>query len=443
MRVPIGVVKEGERNPKHWIMLAGATTAEFVNHLGVDGSGNTYMSSYENDPSSFIRKYNNQSDLVFKKEFVRSGSTDQEWYGGIEVSNSGNIYGSLLKTTTPNYLSKRNSLAEEQWRILSSIGYSLSEPGLDSSENVYVGAQEPFAFNGVATQSPNGSAIIKLNASGQIIWQRMLKNNSVIDGSGSESADGLFAGKPHTDSFGNVFSILTIIRFFQGSGLGVGTLVAKYNSSGTFQWQKRITSFPERSFGTVNAVSDVLGNLYLCSYDAGPVGGQARAVIIKLSSSGEMLWQRNVFGAGAAGIQIDEDSNLYVALAGGLFFLKYDPSGNLQWQRQLSISSYPSEAIDFRLSNEGILYVLAYIYPRLNDKGFLLLSLPKDGSVQGSYTIEGARVTISEASLAESAASVTLSTYSAPSVTPPQILSGDPGGRTITSVSSTQTVVKI
>jgi hypothetical protein len=274
----------------------------------------------------------------------------------------------------------------------------------------------------------------------------MLKNNSVIDQSGSESADGLFAGKPHTDSSGNVFSISTIVRFFQGSGRGVGTLVAKYNSSGTLQWQKGITSFFDRNFGTINAVSDISGNLYLCSSDSGPVGGESRTVIIKIDSNGNVLWQRNIFNVGAAGIQIDADSNLYVALAGGLSFVKYDSSGSLQWQRQVSISSSSSSslsALDFRLSSDGILYILTNVFPRVNDKSVLLLSLPKDGSVRGAYTVEGSRITISEGSLSESAASVTVSTYSAPSVNPPQILSGDPGGRAITSAGSTQTVVKI
>ena len=446
MRVPIGIVKEGERNPKHWILLAGSTTSEFVNHLAIDNFENCYMSSYENSPSSFIRKYDNQSNLLFKKQFVRSGSTDQEWYGDIDVSGSGNIYGYLLKTTTPNYLSKRNSLAEEQWRILSSIGYSLSGPSLDSSENVYVGATQPFAFGGVATQSPNGSAIIKLNASGQIAWQRKLKNNSIIDGSGSESAEGLFAGKPHPDSSGNVFFISTIVRNFQGSGKGIGTLVAKYNSSGTLQWQRAITSFFDRNFGTSNVVSDISGNLYLCSSDSGPVNGESRAVIIKLDSNGNLLWQRNIFNLGAVGIQIDQDSNLYVALSGGLHFVKYNSSGNLQWQRRVSISSSSSSSLsvqDFRLSSQGILYILANVFPKVNDKSVLLLSLPKDGSVRGAYTVEGSRITISEGTLSEAAASVTVSTYSAPSVSPPQILSGDPGGRTIASVGSTQTVVKI
>lgn len=444
MRVPIGVIKEGERNPKHWFLLVGgpAPPQDEVSskNLGSDSTGNLYFGGYHFGTSkASLRRYNSDGTKQISKIFDRNVLT-QEWFHqyGFDVSSSGNIYIVNLRGDGSSYLSRRDSSGNEQWRLAYTAGFVAPGQTIDSLENRYV------VFQGF--QSPNAMVLSKLNSSGSVLFQRMLRNNSVLDGNGNETADGISASYPPSiDTAGNIIISGGIQRNFSNSASSTGgAIFIKYDSSGTLQWQKKLVETPETFFIVDGTVTDSSNNIY--SFITNPaISG---ASVVKLDPSGNIVWQRNILGINAFGlgdIILDSFSNCYVSAQSGdlIFFAKYNSSGVLQWQRTVSISSSSFGDISSILVSDDILIIESLIFPYIGNKRHILMSIPADGSVTGSYKIEGRTLTISPSSLTEFAASITASNTSFLIGSPPSIFGGDPGARSISDLVLSDTIVKV
>jgi hypothetical protein len=460
LRVPIGVVKEGERNPKHWILFVGvnSTVNNLARHFATDTSGNIYLSgSYNSSTQQSFWKYNNLGFIQFSKIFDR-GAGEPESANDINISPFGNIFQPITSNYgTYKYISKRNPSLTEEWRKNILLGYSAFVINTDQSENIYLSSYEPPAFQSVPTPSPVSNQLTKLNSSGSVIWQQRLKNNSIII-EGSESADGVYGARPIVDSSSNVIMPSSFLANYFGSGSSRGILLAKYNSSGTLQWQKRIdassnsgTFLSGRFFSIYSSDTDSSNNIYVLCNDYGPTEGPTRAILMKLDPLGNLLWQKNIFGGDTFGygtIDVDNESNIYVsgASAGSAFFIKYNSSGSMQWQRFVSISNTPSVGLSgcqIRISESETLCLYANIDPAIGDKRHLLMSLPIDGSILGSYVIGGARLTISPGTLTDSEGSAVLTNSSVPQVSAVNLIGGDPGGRNTADFAASQAIVKI
>lgn len=445
MRIPIGVVKEGERNPEHWFLLIGSPALpvdEFsVKTFDADSSGNIYFGAwYINTSKTSLRKYNSSGAILLSKIFDRGGA-EQEWFiqHGLNVSSSGNIYTVNVRSSSSNYISRRNSSGVEQWR-LTYVGVSFPVQKLDSSENIYT------VMSGF--QSPNAMVLSKLNSSGSVLFQRMLRNNSVIV-DGSESADGIYAGVPPIiDNSGNIIVAAARQRNVSGSGWSEGSLVVKYNSSGALQWQKLMVLPTGSRIQSEGVASDSSGNIYVLILDPGIGGDPPKAIVVKLSPEGDILWQKNLFGFNTydyGAISIDSSSNLYITASSGssIAFVKYNSSGALQLQRLASISSASFSTVYSRLPKDSLILIQSSVFPRIGDKKNIILSLPTDGSVLGSYKMDGQTFTISAGAFSESNGSLTISNAPFLEGSPPSVFGGDPGGRGTSDVIFSDTIVKV
>ena len=440
MRVPIGITKEGERNPKHWIALTGAPIASFGANFGVDGSGNTYIGS-SFDTSSLLKKINNLGSLEFNKIFTRAGSSEQEFFSGFAIANSGNLYAGYSRNTSSPYISRRNSSGVEQWRkTFEGQGNSPQTVSLDASESMYVASTQSFL-------SPTGVVFVKLDSSGNVVWQLGLRNNSVIDGSGFESADGLNGqGEASIDSSGNIIFSIMGIKNFQGSGGSKKSIIAKYNSSRTLLWQKVFSSATFDSFFFLFPIKvDSSNNLYACFADYATLNS---TVLVKMDPSGNILWQRKLFSnvsVSAGPIALDADSNVYVSGVSNNkgFFVKYNSSGVLQWQRFISTSAGTISFLRHEIKGTENVHIRVRFSGNINNKESIILSLPQDGSVTGSYLVDGMTVTISEGDLSETPGDLPSAAYSAIAFTPPTIVGGDPGGRGTADSASSDAIVRI
>ena len=184
---------------------------------------------------------------------------------------------------------------------------------IDSSNNIYI------------TNDDGGSQVFtdKFSSTGLTIWQK-----------GLNSAANEYGGGITVDSSGNI-----IIAGSVNISSNYRHYVAKYDSSGTLQWQRYIGS---SSAGNPNlsrcVTTDSSGNIF--------IGGQSSngtnwiGVILKYNSSGTLQWQKtNDAGGGADttlwGITTDSAGNCYlVGNSNGVFYVaKYNTSGTLQWQR--------------------------------------------------------------------------------------------------------------
>lgn len=288
---------------------------------------------------------------------------------------------------------------------ISDVGQSVTT---DGSNNVYyAGYQVPPGAGGDAS-----AYLIKLDSSSNILWQRKL----------DEVLNYEIATTVQLDASGNVYI------FGRGDGPNVNDssgIYVKYNSSGTLQWQKKLTDAFTWTI-IADAKIDSSGNIYVCgqtynnttnNFDgfvakldsSGAITWQRRvytndanylrelfvttsgdvysvghtyegstkykAIIVKYNSSGTLQWQRelthsdNVFGTGVA---VDSSGNVYIScysrdVLSGLYYngnlIKYNSSGVLQWQKKTTYSAYTSatQIAGYRLSidSSNYLYLVA------------------------------------------------------------------------------------
>ena len=72
---------------------------------------------------------------------------------------------------------------------------------------------------------------------------------------------------------------------------------AKFNSSGTIQWQRTLDGSTQHDRGTGIAV-DSSGNVYIAGFGAWTSGKSYEILIAKYNSSGTLQYQRTLGGGG-------------------------------------------------------------------------------------------------------------------------------------------------
>ena len=217
------------------------------------------------------------------------------------------------------------------------------------------------------------------------------------------------------DSSGNVYVC--------GYSFASGTydfLIAKYNTSGAIQWQRRLGDSSSDDRGNSIAV-DTSGNVYVCGFSN--ASGTNDLQIAKYNTSGAIQWQRRLErrprGSGedyGNSIAVDSSGNVYVCgysnASGTYDFLiaKYDTSGAIQWQRRLGGSSNDI-SLSIAVDSSGNVYVCGFSNASgTND--FLIAKLPGDGSLTGqlggySFTYAASTLTDAASSLTDAASSLT------------------------------------
>lgn len=264
---------------------------------------------------------------------------------------------------------------------------------VDDSGNVYVCGSYSV---GTATLD---FSISKYNASGAIQWQRRLGGSGsdedcrkiAVDASGNVyvcgnsnasgsydfqiakyntsgviqwqrrlgDANGDEANGIAVDSSGNVYVC------GQSNSGTADFQIAKYNTSGAIQWQRRLGDISSNDFGSSIAV-DSSGNVYACGYS--DAGGSNYFQIVKYNSSGTLQWQQKLGGSAldaGFGIAVDSSGNAYVCgysrASGNNDFqiAKYNTSGALQWQRRLGASN-TDIARSISVDSSGNVYVCGY-----------------------------------------------------------------------------------
>jgi uncharacterized delta-60 repeat protein len=248
--------------------------------------------------------------------------------------------------------------------------------GVDSSGNSYVGGYSS-EYN--STVGGHDCLIAKYNRDGAIQWQRTL------GGTGTE-----FFHDIAVDSSGNSYAV----GYSESSALPPAGprdfIIAKYNTSGTLQWQK--------SFGTASSdvgqgiAVDSSGNVYVTGYFS-VSGRYSDFVIAKLSTSGTIQWQRTLYtnvSDNANGIAVDSSGNVYVVGTSDSDVLtaKYNNSGVIQWQRKLGKTTSSDIGQGIAVDSSGNVYVIGYTNANsYND--ILIAKYNTSGTIQWSRTFGG------------------------------------------------------
>ena len=268
---------------------------------------------------------------------------------------------------------------------------------IDASSNLYAA--------GYATASNFDVLVAKYNSAGAIQWQRTLStaNNDVglgvtADASGNVYVTGYVGtGASTTDILVAKYNASGTLQWQrklggagnqQGNAIAVdaagsvyitGTtdssrnmVLAKYNTSGVLQWQKVFYySLPTYNEG-FGVTLDSSGNIYVVGATEVTAGGEI--FIAKLDSSAVIQWQRTLGGSGAdfgTGIAVDAATNVYIAgytrnVSTGrdqMLVAKYNPSGSLLWQQTLSSGSGNLTANSVSVDVAGRVYVTSRTSP--------------------------------------------------------------------------------
>lgn len=383
----------------HWIGTLGGTGQSQGYSVSVDGSGNAYFfgSSNASGTNSFeLAKYNSLGTIQWQKRLT--GGTDSTGLS-VYVDSSGNSYICGYSDGNPSgsyaiQFAKYDTSGNVSWqRYLTGGGAGAYGSAItaDSSGNVYV------CGNGTNTGYA-AAQIAKYNSSGTVQWQRRLDlSASSIDTPVNSIA---------VDSSANVY----ICGYYLNSGTQ-DIYLAKYNTSGTLQWQRRLGGTGDQIGLGISA--DSSGNVYITGYT---VGATVSSVVAKYDTSGAIQWQQTLTGSGSEqgySVTVDSSGNVYfcgrnTTTSNAFLIAKYNTSGVLQWQRILSGGDAYGRGIAVDSSNNY--YICGYSDQRSGNNDFLFAKLPTDGTKTGTYVVGGYSYNYATSSLTDATSSLTAAT---------------------------------
>jgi len=381
--------------PLAWIgLLAGYSSVG--QSVAVDSSKNVYLCGSSSSGGSFgfqMAKYNSSGTIQWQKSLTGNNGGGQ----GVAVDSSGNMYVCGFDATPGLYneiqIAKYDTSGAIQWQR--SLGGSSSETGysiaVDSSSNIYIcGYSDAAGFNNFQ--------IAKYNTSGSLQWQRNLSRSG---GSGPLKSIAV-------DSSSNVY-----VCGRSAAIAGYAIQIAKYNTSGSLQWQRTLSrnSGVDGTDGNSVAV-DSSGNVYVCGNIT--ISGIDNFEIAKYDTSGAIQWQRSLSGvnlSAAYSIAVDSLGNVYVCGESNpssnqrIQIAKYNTSGTIQWQRNLSVSSSVCIANGITVDAFNNFYICGY-YNISGNVNFVFAKLPVDGSLTGTYSIGSLSFTYASSSLTDASTSL-------------------------------------
>jgi len=254
-----------------WQRGFGLDTSSSCDSISIDASGNTYINGFINNGSAYysntVIKYNSSGTFQWAKSLTGTGQGE----GKTAVADaSGNVYGGGFGgagfygiTAT-----KFNSSGTLQWiKKFNGPGSTYDAYGgrltIDSSTNLYQ--------IGTLREAPSvyQAFLIKRDSSGTLQWQRKISNSS--------SSYGIIPVDVTTDSSGNIYTTnYTLISSVTTA------IIAKWNSSGTLQWQRSISGSDALTLGKIKV--DSSGFMYIVG--TRNVGGNNDALAFRLASDG-------------------------------------------------------------------------------------------------------------------------------------------------------------
>lgn len=335
------------------------TLAGLTNHGGID---------------AWIYKTDANGNITWQKLY--GGSGDDYVYSVVQTadggyiavgestsSNSGTLAGLTNNGGHDAWVMKLNASGNLVWQKLLGGGsnenfYSVNQ----ATDNGYfisgtTASSNSGTLTGINNNGSNDAWIIKLNSSGNTVWQKLL---------GGDGFDRFISNALTAD--GGYIAVGT-----EGSSSGSGTLtgitnhgsldgwIVKLNASGNTTWQTTFGSSSDDQFQAVQQASD--GGYIIAGSAAGENGGTFGSLtgygaydawIVKTNQNGALQWQQIAGGTGydfGQGVNITADGGYIVAAqteslpsnAGTLhnltqhggydgYVIKLDKNGNTTWQ---------------------------------------------------------------------------------------------------------------
>jgi uncharacterized delta-60 repeat protein len=382
---------EGILKGDYWMTTLGTDGPDEIGYsAAIDSSNNVYVCGTTNSSAGagsidvLLSKYDSAGTLQWQKT-LGGDSTERGFEVAIDPSDDDNVYvtGYTYSESEALFLDiilvKYDSAGNLQWqRVISGGGNDYSQSvAIDSNHNVYLGGY-------LYLEDTWNFLLLRYNSNGTFEGERIFH--------GDYSSFGMSLA---IDSSDNTY--MFGITESPGDDVSYDFLILKYNSTGTLQWQRTLSG-AGKDMGRSVAI-DSSDNVYMFGYTTSTVDGSNDFLLAKYNSSGTIQWQQTLGGTGDDfGWSVDTDSsdNVYVfghtknVLQDAYDFLlaKYNSSGVIQWQRTLvgaGLDYGRAVAID---SNDDVI-VFGYTEVEVDSGSFdvLLAKLPNDGRLTGTYSI--------------------------------------------------------
>ncbi|MCP1385132.1 SBBP repeat-containing protein [Runella salmonicolor] len=392
------------------IATAGGTGGDVGRGIGVDASGNIYVTGYFQGTATFgttsktsagsfdffVAKYNSEGTFLWVQT---AGGTGSDYANGIAVDAFGNVYvtgyffgkasfGETSKTSAGDddiFVAKYNSAGVLQWvQTAGGINSDYSRGiVLDASGNVYTtGSFEGTAAFGATSKTSAGGTdifVAKYNSEGILLWVQTAggTNNDYSRGiaihtTGSIYITGYFAG---TVTFGTTSKT---------SAGGFDIFVAKFDPVGlVWLWVQTAGGGPTSSDFAEDIAVDASGSAYITGNFQGTATfgatsktseGSYDIFVAKYSSLGTFQWVQTAGGTDeddGQGIALDASGNVYVtgyfqqtatfgatskttAGSNDIFVAKYSSAGALRWIQTVG-GIFPDNGDDITIdANENL-----------------------------------------------------------------------------------------
>ena len=377
-----------------WYSLYGDLLADvdddYSSSVVYDSLGNIYSVGADgNTGVPFLLKYSPSGTLLWQKTFTEVNNYYKTG-DALTVDSLDNVYCSISvddAAAVESYIIKLDSSGNIIWQLklqnFNGTDYTVppvTDMMVDGSDNLYaiVGVRK------LPSSWLSDAVLIKFSSSGVLQWQRKLSTPSVDDS--------LYPQGIWVDSAGNSHIVMTYT--INSPSFAVRTIIVKYTTSGSLVWQNEYDiATVEYDYG-YNITGDSVGNIYFTS-DSGDMN------IIKADSAGSIIWNKQIdSGTYSSGVALDASGNVYVSggFDGGspspkndYLILKFTSAGSLVWQRSFSGSDsdytyyyWASRYIDVLGEN----YVIAgytYTPSSTSNAEAITVQLKTDGSGTGVY----------------------------------------------------------
>lgn len=408
MPITIGILASSGSSVQYWMaryQLGTSSTTFNASSVSVDSNKNIYTTH----TLGYVMKTDKSGNILWQR--VLSGPP--QFYNSA-VDSSGNFFAVGLYNTN-GLIVKYDTNGNLQWQK------NWQTTGNDTLRSIVVAPSGYIYVTG--DSNINGGTYqpytMKLNSDGTAVWQR--RYNS--------SASETYSYGIAIDSSENVY-----ITSQEGNG---GVFVTKYDTNGNQTWTRKLDyQFVDTSY---DIAVDSSGNAFITGL-VGDVNGYFTAFLAKYDTSGTLQWQRRLTGSNAddlRAIALDSGGNVYVVGetntpsygTAGYLIVKYNTSGTIQWQRKLRLDGttnggfYGYGAV---VDPDGTLYVTGrHSYPiGAANETAMTIKIPTNGSKTGTYTVGGANYVYESVSLTESAGNATASTPTFTSSTVSQAMNG-------------------
>jgi uncharacterized delta-60 repeat protein len=380
---------EGILKGDYWITTLGADGADEIGYsVAIDSSNNVYVTGTTTSSAGagsidvLLSKYDSAGTIQWQR-ILGGHSLERGFEVAIDPSDDDNVYvtGYTYSEGSASFhdilLVKYDSAGNLQWqRVIGGDNNDYSQSvAIDSNHNVYLAGY-------TYLEDTWNFLLVRYDSNGTFEGERILH--------GDYHSFGMSVAMDLSDNI-YMFGIIES----PGYGTSYDSLIVKYNSTGTIQWQQTLSGTGS-DFGRSVAI-DSNDNVYVTGTTESTGDGSSDFLIVKYNSSGVIQWQRTLGGTGDEfgwSVAIDSSDNVYLTgltestVDGISDFLvaKYNSSGVIQWQRTLGgtgDSFGRSVAID---SNDNV-YVFGYTELDSGSSDILLLKVPNDGRLAGTYSM--------------------------------------------------------